>query len=118
MQRNFEQFPEDDIGNTLWKLIEKNIDLDEAIDVEFSVIFPSQELALKYGQILLENNQKLSFCRYDGDENNPWEITAYPIMPLTYENIVSYQALLVSTAEPLKGKFDGWYCQHLNSIGL
>ena len=110
MARDLTIFPEDDIGDMLWQFELAGADLNDIVEVEFSVIFPSEELALKFGQILLENNQKLSFCSYEGDEENPWEITAYPSMPLNYENIISYQALLVSTSAPLKGQYDGWYC--------
>jgi len=110
MNRDESLFPNDEIGNALWELQQQGIDLSQEQEVEFSVIFPSNELALKFGQLLLENNQKLSFCDYDGDENNPWEITAYPYMPLTYQNIIAYQALLTDSSAPLQGKFDGWYC--------
>ena len=112
MQRDETLFPDDEIGNALWQMYEAGVELSEEREVEFSVIFPSDELALKFGQLLLENNQKLSFCPYQGDPDNPWEITAYPLMPLSYENIVAYQALLTDSAAPLKGKFDGWYCRY------
>ena len=110
MTRDEQQFPADDIGNALWSMAEQNVDLAQEHEVEFSVIFPSQELALKFGHLLLENGQKLSFCNYDGAPDFPWEITAYPAMPLSYENIVAYQALLVDHCEAFNGKYDGWYC--------
>ena len=58
----------------------------------------------------LENNQKLSFCAYPDDKDYPWEITAYPIIAATFENITAYQDLLESSAQAFKGKYDGWYC--------
>jgi hypothetical protein len=109
MTRDLILFPENEIGNTLWQMQENGDDLLSEREVEFSVLFPNQELALKFGQVLLENNQKLSFTPYEANDQLPWEITAYPQMPLTYENVTSYQSLLVSSAEPLKGKFDGVY---------
>ncbi|MEW6983051.1 ribonuclease E inhibitor RraB [Colwelliaceae bacterium 6471] len=114
MDRDLTLYPEDEIGNAIWKLISAGVDLIPETEVEFSVIFPNQELALKFGQLLLENNQKLSFCAFQGDEDYPWEITAYPYMQLNYENVIAYQALLTDSAAPLKGKFDGWYCGYLN----
>lgn len=110
MERNLALFPEDESGNMLWQLLQEGDDLTEPREIEFSVIFPSQELALKFGHILLENNQKLSFCHYNGDEEYPWEITAYPEMPATYENIEAYIELLKVSSGPLNGKFDGWFC--------
>lgn len=109
MSRDLTLFPEDEIGNALWQMQQDGNDLLNAREVEFSVLFPSQELALKFGLLLLENNQKLSFTPYEENPDFPWEITAYPHMPANYENITSYQDLLESSAAPLKGQFDGFY---------
>tara|TARA_R110002050_G_scaffold161821_6_gene291595 strand:- start:290 stop:625 length:336 start_codon:yes stop_codon:yes gene_type:complete len=110
MSRDSTLYPNDNIGDFLWERYKTGIELDEPKEVEFSVLFPSQALALQFGQLLLENNQKLSFTPFDGDEEYPWEITAYPEMPLNYENISAYQALLETSSEHLNGKFDGFYC--------
>ena len=110
MERNLTLFPNDKIGDALWTMLEAGDDLNEMREIEFSMLFPTEELALKFGQILLENNQKLSFCAYAGDDDFPWEITAYPDIAASYENIVAYQELLIASAEPLQGKYDGWYC--------
>jgi len=109
MSRDLTLFPEDEIGNTLWQMQENGDNLSTEREVEFSVLFPSQEFALKFGQLLLENNQKLSFTPSQANENLPWEITAYPQMAVTYDNVTGYQELLVSSAAPLKGQFDGVY---------
>lgn len=110
MERDLALFPDDNNGNALWQMLQEGDDLSQAREIEFSVIFPNQELALKFGHLLLENNQKLSFCAYQENEEFPWEITAYPEMPASYENIAAYQNLLQASSEPLKGQFDGWYC--------
>jgi len=109
MTRDLILFPEDEIGNTLWQMLENGDDLLNEREIEFSVLFPSQELALQFGQLLLENNQKLSFTPYEGNQELPWEITAYPFMPASYENITSYQELLEASGTPLKGQFAGVY---------
>lgn len=100
----------DTIGDTLWKMQQDGDDLERSREVEFSVLFPSQALALQFGQLLLENNQKLSFTPFQDNEEYPWEITAYPEMPLSYENISAYQDLLETSSDPLQGKYDGFYC--------
>lgn len=110
MSRDLTLYPDDTIGNFLWDLHQTGYDFEEPTEVEFSVLFPSQGLALQFGQLLLENNQKVSFTPFEGDEEYPWEITAYPEMPLNYENISAYQSLLETSSEPLNGKFDGFYC--------
>ena len=110
MERDLALFPDDSCGDALWKMLEQGDDLTESREVEFSVIFQTEELALKFGHLLLENNQKLSFCHYNGDEDYPWEITAYPEMAPSYENIRAYEQLLITSSAPLNGKYDGWYC--------
>lgn len=114
MNRDESVYPKDENGDRLWQIFQIHQDLLQEVEVEFSVIFPTETLALEFGQFLLENNQKLSFCQYHGDENNPWEITAYPTMDLTYENINNYQALLEGNVDAYQGKFDGWFCASAN----
>jgi len=109
--RDISLFPEDAIGNALWQFKEQGVVLEQENEVEFSVIFPTQEQALKFGHLLLENGQKLSFSPFDANPDFPWEITAYPFMPLNYENIIAYQALLEEHCPAFGGKYDGWYCQ-------
>jgi hypothetical protein len=110
MSRDLTLFPEDNIGEALWEMQQAGNDLSMVRELEFSMLFPTEPLALKFGQLLLENNQKLSFCPFQNNDELPWEITAYPEIVASYENIVAYQNLLVTSAEPLKGQFDGWYC--------
>ena len=116
MARDLTLFPEDNNGNALWQLFQDGDDLTQTREVEFSVIFPNQQLALKFGQLLLENNQKLSFCPNPSDQDLPWEITAYPEMAASYENITAYQHLLETSSKSLQGQFDGWYCSAVTSV--
>lgn len=110
MNRDLTLFPNDRTGDTLWQMHQAGDDLEQSREVEFSVLFPSQALAMQFGQLLLENSQKLSFTPFQDDEEYPWEITAYPEIPMSYENIIAYQELLEMGSEPLKGKFNGFYC--------
>lgn len=108
--RDEQLFPHDNVGDALWQMLSNGDDLNREREFEFSVIFPSEQQALKFGQLLLENNQKLSFCPYQGSEDYPWEITAYPYMAASYENIAAYQELLTSSSAQFAGVYDGWYC--------
>ena len=110
MLRDSTLFPADNIGDALWKMQAAGDDLSAVREIEFSMLFPNEELALKFGQLLLENNQKLSFCPFQNNADLPWEITAYPEIVPSHENIFAYQELLITSAEPLKGQFDGWFC--------
>jgi hypothetical protein len=110
MDRDSTLFPNDTIGDTLWQMQQAGDDIDKVREVEFSVLFPSQALALEFGQLLLENNQKLSCTPFQDNEELPWEITAYPEISLNYEDISAYQELLETSSAPSQGKFDGFYC--------
>lgn len=116
MDRDLALFPNDNIGDALWKIQQAGENLEEVREIEFSVLFPSQALALQFGQLLLENSQKLSCTPFQGNEALPWEVTAYPEMALNYDNISAYQELVESSSAPLQGKFDGFYCLSLSSI--
>jgi hypothetical protein len=110
MDRNLTFFPANKTGDVLWEMQQAGGDLEQAREVEFSVLFPSEALALKFGQLLLENNQKLSCTPFQDNSALPWEVTAYPEMSLSYENVSTYQELLETTSEQFEGKFDGFYC--------
>ncbi len=53
MTRDLTLFPEDEIGNTLWQMQQSGEDLQAEREIEFSVLFPTQELALQYGQLCI-----------------------------------------------------------------
>lgn len=110
MDRNLTLFPNDTTGDTLWQMQQAGDDLDKTREIEFSVLFPSHALALQFGQLLLENSQKISCTAFYENEELPWEITAYPEMSLNYDNISAYQELLETSCAALQGKFDGFYC--------
>lgn len=110
MQRDENLYPQDPIGDFLWQQVQAGDDLNKIRALEFSVLFAEQTLALNFGQLLLENNQKLSFTPFPDNEELPWEITAYPEMALTYQNIAAYQDLLETSCAAFQGKFDGFYC--------
>ncbi|WDE06611.1 ribonuclease E inhibitor RraB [Thalassomonas viridans] len=110
MERDLTLFPRDSIGDALWQMQQDGDDLSIPREIQFSVLFADKQQALKYGQLLLENNQKLSLCPFPEDETTPWEITAYPEVEASYENITAYQELLENSSAAFQGKYDGWYC--------
>ena len=109
MERDLTLFPKDEIGEYLWNALNSGVDLAQDREIEFTVIFKTQEQALNFGNLLLENNQKLSMCPYEENETHPWEVTAYPMSNASYENIVAYINLLIDSATPFDGVFDGFY---------
>jgi len=109
MERNLELFPKDEIGDYLWDAVNAGNDINQEREIEFTVIFNKHEDALKFGHLLLENNQKLSLCPFEENKDYPWEVTAYPFIGASYENIIAYRHLLTESSVSLNGVFDGFY---------
>lgn len=110
MSRDYETFPNDATGDTLWHLSEQGDDLTKVREVEFTVIFAAEEDALKFGEILLFNRQKVLLCDNEESQDYPYEIVVSVSMCPTHQDITEYQALLLEHATPMKGVNDGWGC--------
>lgn len=63
MNRDYEQFPDDDNGNVLWQMVEDGDDLTELHEIEFSIAFQDQQNAEQCAMHLLYQEQKISFPR-------------------------------------------------------
>ena len=57
MSRNYELFPDDDNGNVLWQMYEDGNDLTDLHEIEFSIVFTTQEQADKCALHLLHEEQ-------------------------------------------------------------
>lgn len=110
MDRDYTQYPDNINGDALWGMFRQGDKLEQPRTVNFSVIFPTKESALEFGSFLLENEQRVQFSKYDGNEEFPWEITVSPIMAITYDKLVAYEAQLAEDAERWGGHNDGWGC--------
>ena len=110
MARDYKQFPDDENGDILWDMGQSGDDLAKPREVDFSVIFPSEEAALKFAVHLLRNDQKVSFSEYEGNDELPWQVQAHPVMVPSHENIAGYEDQLGRDAEPFGGRNDGWGC--------
>jgi len=109
MSRDYARFPDDENGDVLWDMSQRD-DLSKPREVDFSVIFPSEEAALKFAIHLLRSDQKVSFSAYEGNKELPWQVQAHAFMVPTHENITGYEEQLARGAEPLGGRNDGWGC--------
>jgi nicotinamidase-related amidase len=108
--RDYEAFPDDENGDILWNMALSGDNLDIPREVDFSVIFPTEEAAIKFALHLLRNDQKVSFASYEEHDELPWQVQAHPVMEPTHENISGYEAELARDATPLGGRNDGWGC--------
>lgn len=110
MDRDPEKFPDDINGNALWRMQQNGDDLSKSREIEFTVIFPTEEDALNFGEALLINRQKILLSDNEENKEYPYELVAYVYMEPTYKEISAYEELLESVASPYNGHNDGWGC--------
>jgi hypothetical protein len=110
MSRDYSLFPDDENGDVLWGMASRGDKLDIPREINFSVVFPSEDEAMEFAVHLLRNDQKVSFSSYDGKDGFPWQVEVHPMMPALHETISDYENLLAADAKPLGGMNDGWGC--------
>jgi hypothetical protein len=104
-------FPDDENGAMLRQMAAEGDDLSVPREIDFSVIFPAEEAALKFAVLLLKNGQKVSFGEHEDDGELLWLVQAHPYMIPSHENISGYEGLLASEADSLGGQTVGWGCE-------
>lgn len=110
MTRDYVLFPDDHNGNVLWKMKEAGDNLSAPREVDFAVIFASEQQALDFARRLLRYGQKVSCGQHAGVEGFPWQVRAHPVMVLSYEHVSGYERQLGKDASALGGRNDGWGC--------
>ncbi|MFC4525557.1 ribonuclease E inhibitor RraB [Dyella halodurans] len=104
-------FPDDENGAMLRQMDADGDDLSVPREIAFTVIFPTEDSALKFAVMLLKHEQKVSFAE-GGDQGELfWLVQAHPYMVPSHENISSYEDLLVSEADAFGGRFIAWGCE-------
>ncbi|MES1153752.1 MAG: ribonuclease E inhibitor RraB, partial [Rhodanobacter sp.] len=94
MHRDPLLFPDDENGDVLWQMAQAGDDLSIPREVDFAVIFPSEDDALKFAVHLLRSDQKVSFSSYEEHGELPWQVLAHPFMQASHENISGFERLL------------------------
>ena len=110
MNRNHSLFPDDNNGDALWNMVQRGDDLSKKRDIEFTVIFSTEEEALKFGEVLLFNRQQVLLCDNEESEEYPYEIVVTVAMVPAHKEITDYENLLQEYASDLDGFNDGWGC--------
>ncbi|MET4570389.1 ribonuclease E inhibitor RraB [Rhodanobacter soli] len=111
MHRDPLLFPDDENGDVLWQMAQAGDDLSIPREVDFAVIFPSEDDALKFAVHLLRSDQKVSFSSYEEHDELPWQVLAHPFMEASHENVSGFERLLGEAAEDFGGRNDGWGCE-------
>jgi hypothetical protein len=108
MKRDYTRFPDDENGDVLWRMLEDGDNLSKPREIDFSVVFPTEDAALQFAVHLLRNDQKVSFSKYEEHDQLPWQVHAHPLMEPTHENITGFENQLGEDAAEFGGRNDGW----------
>ncbi|NCI77678.1 ribonuclease E inhibitor RraB [Acinetobacter kanungonis] len=112
MSRNYELFPDDDNGNVLWQMYEDGNDLTDLHEIEFSIVFTTQEQADKCALHLLHEEQKVSLFQEEvkNDGSDLWVLNIHVNMIPEYQDVQDLEEWFVKIAEMFHGEYDGWGC--------
>jgi Regulator of ribonuclease activity B len=114
MKRDEQTFPADPTGDALWEMQQNGDDLTKQREIEFTVVFSTEEEALEFGNTLLVNRQKILLSDNEEEKEFPFEIIVYVYMEANYDEICGYEELLESHATKFNGQSDGWGCLEQN----
>lgn len=110
-QRDFEEFPADDNGEVLWRLVQAGDDLTVRRDVEFVLDFSSEQDALDCGAFLFKNEYKVQLSPpLQEDPDSPWSVEVMPYMAPNHKDIVELEEYLKGVADYFGGTASGWGC--------
>lgn len=110
MTRDYDKFPDNDNGNVLWQMVEDGNDLNEPHEVEFSIVFKTQEQIEKCALHLLHQEQKISLFQEEqhSDGSDLWVLNIHVNMTLEYEDIADLEEWMTKIAQEFNGEYDGW----------
>jgi len=112
MERDFEQFPADENGEVLWRLVQAGDDLSVCRDVEFVLDFDSEQAALDCGAFLFRNEYKVQLSPpLEGKADSPWSVEVVPYMAPNHRDISGLEDYLKRVAGHFGGTTSGWGCE-------
>ncbi len=103
-------FPLDDNGDVLNKLQRGGDDLSLPRDIDFSVVFATEENATAFAKLFDHPDTRVQVKRADVTPERPWDVTVTRRMVPDHGAIGAFEEALTLRASPLGGCNDGWGC--------
>jgi Regulator of ribonuclease activity B len=103
-------FPDDDTGDALRRLQAQGDPLTNARNVDFSVVFTSEDAATKFAAYFQSQGYKASVKLTEIGREFPWDVTIVKHMVPSHAAIEAFEDLLQSVANDFGGNNDGWVC--------
>ena len=111
MSRDLNKFPEDENGEVLWRMHSSGDDLSKTRELDFSVVFPTEQQALEFSAVVLRAGHKVQLRRFpDQPDELTWDVTVSTHMAPTHMQVTEFEQFLADTASGYGGSNDGWGC--------
>jgi hypothetical protein len=111
MERDFKAFPKNDNGDVLWFAYQRGLKIGEKYIVQYALIFPEFNDALKFSLFLLRQGYWVQVNELEDHPGYTAEVLLKMILDVTHEEITGAEAWLAKHSAGLKGKNDGWEIQ-------
>lgn len=102
------QFPDDDNGAMLQAMAESGIDLTQALEVDFFLVFDDQRDAESALEALSQQDQDGELELVFNEEITKWELIVAINMVPAYDALVAKEIELNTFAGEFDGMTDGW----------
>jgi hypothetical protein len=100
----FEDIPDDLNGDVLRRMRSGGDSLTLSRDIDFSVIFPSEEAAITFCEAVDEPDLKVRYKLSEVDDDCPWDVTVTKDMIPDHAKIAAMENWLAAHAERLGGE--------------
>lgn len=93
-------------------MYEDGNDLTDLHEIEFSIVFTTQDQAEKCALHLLHEEQKISLFQEEvkNDGSDLWVLNVHVNMIPEYQDVQDLEEWFVKIAEMFQGEYDGWGC--------
>ena len=112
MKRDYKEFPDDDNGNVLWHFRTKGDALTEPREIDFTIIFPTEEAAVEFAVTCLRSGFKVELEESPEEERQAdgldWSVTVHTHAVPTHTDITALEQSLGEHATLLGGRTSGW----------
>ena len=102
--------PNDENGDVLRRLQKNGDNLAKPRDVDFTVVFATEESAQEFAEHFLRGGYKISVSNSNCVPDLPWDVVVTKYMVPSHSGITQSEEALQEIAEGLGGRTDGWGC--------
>jgi len=104
------EFPNDENGDVLRRLVSSGDDLSKPRDIDFVVVFREEDSAQAFADQIRQLGYQVVVVRTDTAKGLPWDARVVRHMVPDHAAITGFEEQLEALAAPLGGRNDGWGC--------